>query len=192
MVGSHSVATPAPRSPSCYGFKQLLVFRVRAQDTVGNWSGWVNSSPRKIVAYQNSNTNVAYSGTWHRVATTEVVGHGLRLHDDQGQEGPADVHRPQRPLRRAEVARPPARSRSTSTARSRHVQPQAGSTSAWAGSSPARPGPAGAPTRSASSRSTAPEDWPRRLHRPQVAELRSAAPTPPARPAASACPGPSS
>ena len=30
-----------------YGFKQVLVFRVRAKDTLGNWSGWVNSSARR-------------------------------------------------------------------------------------------------------------------------------------------------
>ena len=59
-----------------FGFKQLFVFRVRAQDTVGNWSGWVSSAPRKIVAYQESNKNVAYSGTWRRVTNDRASGTG--------------------------------------------------------------------------------------------------------------------
>ena len=59
-----------------YGFKQLLVFRVRAQDTLGNWSGWVTSSARKIVAFQNSNKHVAYSGEWTRVRSAKSSGTG--------------------------------------------------------------------------------------------------------------------
>jgi hypothetical protein len=59
-----------------YPFKQALVFRVRAQDTVGNWSGWVNSVQRRIVAYQETNSHVAYSGTWRRVTASKASGTG--------------------------------------------------------------------------------------------------------------------
>jgi hypothetical protein len=59
-----------------YPFKKLLVFRVRAQDTVGNWSGWVTSAGRKIVAFQESNKHVAYSGAWSRVKSSKSSGTG--------------------------------------------------------------------------------------------------------------------
>jgi hypothetical protein len=59
-----------------YPFKKLLVFRVRAKDTLGNWSGWVTSAARKIVAFQNSNTHVAYSGSWTRVRSAKSSGTG--------------------------------------------------------------------------------------------------------------------
>jgi hypothetical protein len=59
-----------------YAFRKTLVFRVRAKDNVGNWSGWKTSAKRKIASYQNSSPKVAYKGTWHKVASPASSGEG--------------------------------------------------------------------------------------------------------------------
>jgi hypothetical protein len=67
-----------------YPFKQTLVFRVRAKDTVGNWSGWVTSGTRKIVSYQNTSTKVAYAGTWRQVSSIMSSGKGYAYTTQKG------------------------------------------------------------------------------------------------------------
>ncbi len=67
-----------------YPFKQRLVFRTRAMDTLGNWSAWVTSSPRKIVSYQNTSRYVAYMGTWHQVNQAKSSGKGYAYTTQKG------------------------------------------------------------------------------------------------------------
>ena len=59
-----------------YPLNKKLVFRVRALDTVGNWSAWKTSPVRKLTAYQNSSTKVVYRGDWHRVLQAASSGAG--------------------------------------------------------------------------------------------------------------------
>ena len=60
-------------------FSKTLVLRVRATDDAGNVSGWKSSATRKIVAIQNSNKRIAYTGGLDRCPDAGLVGHGLQL-----------------------------------------------------------------------------------------------------------------
>jgi hypothetical protein len=67
-----------------YPFNQALVWRVRAKDVSGNLSAWVNSSQRKILAYQNKNTTNVYRGAWHNVTSEASSGHGYAVTTTKG------------------------------------------------------------------------------------------------------------
>jgi hypothetical protein len=41
---------------------------------VGNWSGWVRSAARKLIAYQNTNSHVSYGGAWTRAGSSRSSG----------------------------------------------------------------------------------------------------------------------
>jgi hypothetical protein len=62
-----------------YPFNKSLVWRVRATDVSGNLSGWVKSSTRRIVAYQNKNTTNVYRGAWRNVTSEASSGHGYAV-----------------------------------------------------------------------------------------------------------------
>jgi len=53
---------------------RLYQYRIRAKDTVGNWSLWVAGASARGSLIQNSSSSVAYAGTWHRQAYTNASG----------------------------------------------------------------------------------------------------------------------
>lgn len=62
-----------------YALNKALVWRVRAQDGVGNWSDWAVSTSHKIVAYQApGNSSISFSGTWTTVSSTGSSGTGYK------------------------------------------------------------------------------------------------------------------
>jgi subtilisin family serine protease len=49
-------------------------FRLRAQDSAGNWSPWVASvSPTRIYVFDDRHSSIAYGGTWARASYTYAV-----------------------------------------------------------------------------------------------------------------------
>jgi VCBS repeat-containing protein len=75
-IYSGGVTTSMTKS---YAFGKTLVFRVRAQDRAGNWSGWTSSPTRRILAYQApGSSRIAYTGTWTTVLQTTSSGVGYR------------------------------------------------------------------------------------------------------------------
>ena len=72
-----------------YRFKKNLVWRVRATDGEGNTSGWKSSAKRKIVAFQNSNPKVKYTGSWASVVTSAASGKGYKFTTNAGDKAKA-------------------------------------------------------------------------------------------------------
>ena len=72
-----------------YPFKKALVWRVRATDGEGNTSAWKSSARRKIVAIQNSNPKVKYTGSWARVVTSAASGKGYEFSVNGGDKAKA-------------------------------------------------------------------------------------------------------
>ena len=168
-------------------FKQTLVFRVRATDGVGNGSAWASAAPAR-----SSPPEQQQEGRLQR-----PPGAGS---PSPARRAPATRTRPRRtrrPARRSPAAasstsrrrrRPAARSRCSSTASHRHLQPPVAADQVRQDHHRqvlGRQGHADDPHRG---RQRHQADDLRHLPRAQVAGPRSAAPTPPARPAASPCP----
>ncbi len=80
---------PATNVTKLYPFKKFLVWRVRATDSEGNTSGWKTSAKRRIVAYQNSNPKVKYTGAWARVITSAASGKGYEFTTNAGDRAKA-------------------------------------------------------------------------------------------------------
>jgi hypothetical protein len=76
--GSWSAAGATPgtvRSTSASQALELAYeYRVRARDTVGNWSAWANGPSVTGVLLQDRSTAVTYTGTWHRASYTYASG----------------------------------------------------------------------------------------------------------------------
>jgi subtilisin len=52
----------------------LYQYRIRAKDTVGNWSPWATGPSVVSSIVQNSSPSVIYARTWHRQAYTNALG----------------------------------------------------------------------------------------------------------------------
>jgi hypothetical protein len=52
-------------------------FRVRAQDQLGNWSAWQQGQNFNVGAYQESDSAIVYTGTWHTQRFSSAYGGSL-------------------------------------------------------------------------------------------------------------------
>lgn len=88
-VGGGTFATiysgTATATTRYYAFGKALVWRVRAQDNLGNWSGWATSATRRILAYQDSSTSVIKSAGWLSVLSSGSSGTGYRYTTTYGR-----------------------------------------------------------------------------------------------------------
>ena len=80
---------PAKTVTKFYRFKKNLVWRVRATDSEGNTSGWKLSAKRRIVAFQDSNAKVKYTGAWASVLTRAASGKGYAFTTNAGDRARA-------------------------------------------------------------------------------------------------------
>lgn len=88
-VGGGAFATiysgTATATTRYYAFSKTLVWRVRAQDNLGNWSGWATSATRRVLAYQDSSTSVIKSAGWLSVLSSGSSGTGYRYTTTYGR-----------------------------------------------------------------------------------------------------------
>jgi VCBS repeat-containing protein len=62
-----------------YAFNKSLVWRVRAEDGANNWSGWISSATRKLLAYQTpGSSSFTSTGSWTNVSSSGSSGTGYR------------------------------------------------------------------------------------------------------------------
>jgi len=70
-----TVAVPASQRSARFSlaFDAVYLFRVRAVDTAGNWSPWVEAAgTSRVHAYDDRSTHVAHKGSWTRATITSA------------------------------------------------------------------------------------------------------------------------
>ena len=76
-----SVTLPSPTATTLTVMRppgSTFRFRVRATDAAGNTSAWVLAATFKLVARQESNSAISYTGTWTRASAAAAYGGALR------------------------------------------------------------------------------------------------------------------
>jgi hypothetical protein len=89
-----SVALSSPSAISILRFLtpgNTYQYRVRAQDTAGNWSAWKEGEAFKVNVLQGTNSAITYAGSWATQNFAEALGGAVRYASTSGSSAKINI-----------------------------------------------------------------------------------------------------